>query len=138
MWRSEGSLKIFAGAAARIEMATPKQPAPGGKVEGPSAALHIWSKRPALVRPLLPADPEPAQIFECGFGKHRFTALRVQVFHAHHECATRIARPLPRSPECARVAHMQIARWRRRKPAAVARCRRRCKAGHTTIKCRKA
>ncbi len=131
MRRAQRGFKILARAAAGIEIAAPQQPAPGRQIDGPPLALHVGRKRPALVRALLPANAQPAQVFERGFGINGLAALRVQVFHAHDQRAACLAGPLPGRPEGARVAHVQIAGGRRRKPAAITRRRRWSEAGHT-------
>jgi hypothetical protein len=97
-----------------------QQPAPGCEIDAAPFALQVGRIRPAFVRSLVPADAQPAQIFERGIGVDGAAALAVEVLHAHHQRTARLANALPSSPEGARVAHMQVACGRGRKPSAIA------------------
>ncbi len=53
-----------ARAGARIDPSAPQQLLPRIQVEFATLALRVRSKRPAHIRPLLPVDPIPTQVFE--------------------------------------------------------------------------
>jgi hypothetical protein len=73
-------------------------------------ALVIRRKRPATVRPFLPAKPKPAQIFQHRHYEFGFATLGVEVFVAQDQHPVLRLRTLLRHPESPRVAEVKIAR----------------------------
>src|SRR5579863_1140861 len=84
-------------------------------------ALHIRFERAADVGAFVPAQAEPAQVFDCGFGVLGTAAVRVEVFHAQDESAACLAGAFGRGEEGKRMAYMQIACGRGRKTTAIAK-----------------
>ena len=109
MGRTERSGQVLARAAAREEKSAAHELAPRVEIKSPAASLRIGRIRPTLIWPFLPANSQPAQVFNGGLGKIDAAAIGVQVFHAHDERAARVTRPLAGRPESACVAHVQIA-----------------------------
>src|ERR1035438_9038165 len=99
---AERGFQILARAVAREEKAASEQLAPGRKIDRATLALCVGRARPSQVVQgwisqvwtLLPANPQPAQVFERGVGVRAPAAVRVKVFHAHDECPAGVARSL--------------------------------------------
>src|ERR1035437_2579451 len=87
MRRAERGFQVLARTATREEKAAPEQLSTCVQIEGLATALLVGSKRPAKVWAFLPANSQPAQVFECGVGVLGAAAVRVQVFHAHDQRA---------------------------------------------------
>jgi hypothetical protein len=123
MRRADSGFKIFPRTATREEVAAMEELAPGGEIDGAAAALLIGSKWAAFVWPLVPANSEPAKIFESSISVGGPAAIGIEVFHAHDERTAGSTRALIGGPEGTRVAHVEISGRRRREAAAVTRDR---------------
>src|SRR5262249_20029691 len=97
-------------AAARIEMAAPRQFLPRSKIVQPARMLLIGRVRSAHVRTLLPFDSQPAQIGEHGLDKFRAAALPVQVLVAKDHDPVVDPRALVGRPKSARMPEVEISR----------------------------
>ena len=124
MGRGEGGGEVFAGAVAGVQEAAEEQAPPGIDVGGVALALEIRRAGTADVRPLMPADAEPEEIFNGGGGELSAASLGVKVFNAQDDCALGVAGALEGFPEGAGVADMEIAGGRRRNAAAIVGRRR--------------
>jgi len=75
--------------------------------------LLYGAERAAFVGTSVPANAEPS---ESSYAASVYTEqLRsgIEIFHAHDGHHRHHGSPLPRCPECARVADMQITGWER-------------------------
>lgn len=108
MRRAQGRRKILPRTPAWINKSAISQPLPRGKVGLMTPALHIRSKRPTQIRPFIPIDAEPSQIFIGRIGILPAAAIRIEVLHPHYEHTIGIPRPFPRLIKRSRMAHMQI------------------------------
>ena len=72
-----------------------------------SLALAIGGERSPTVRPLIPADTQPAKIFHHGASELRTGALRIEIFVAQNQIAAVLPGPLGCSPKCAGVSQME-------------------------------
>jgi hypothetical protein len=66
--------------------------------------LVVRPERPAAIRPFLPFEAKPFQVFEHGADKLQLEALGIQVLISQHEHAAAGPGTLLRNPERARVA----------------------------------
>ncbi len=108
--RARGARDVGARARARERAPRGQQPRDGLVVARDALALPIRPPRAALLRPLVPIEPEPAQIVEearLGVGDH---ARAIEVLDAHDEGRVRGARVEPRQQRRARVAEVDGAR----------------------------
>src|ERR1035437_9626682 len=135
MRRAQCGFEVFARTAAREEKALAQQLAPRFEIDVAPLALDIGREWATLVRSFLPANAEPAQVVISGVCIQAAAAIRIKIFHAHHQRAACVARPLPRGPKSARMAHMQVPCGRGRKPPAITRCPHWRTASHARNKC---
>jgi hypothetical protein len=119
MRRLHGLRQVFARAAARVEPPPGVQAAPRVPVKTLPLALGIRLEGTTHIRPFLPLEPQPTQIFKHGLTKMLLRALRVKVLIAQDKNAARRDRPLLRQPKCTRVAEVQEAGGRGSQAAAV-------------------
>ncbi len=85
--RDERFLHILTRMRAGIDRAGGVQAAPDLAVRIESAALRVWSVRPADVWAFLPCDSQPEQIFDCRGRKFRAAAIGIEVFVAKDQHA---------------------------------------------------
>jgi putative acetyltransferase len=111
--------EILPCAAARINIAKLDQPMQRGDIDRLAFTLKIWSERTADIRPFLPANSQPSEIFHRSGRKLRPGSLRVEVFHPKHQLTSGCDRSLTRRPEGGGMANMKISRRRRRNAAAI-------------------
>ncbi len=104
---------------ARINKSSFAQLPPCLQIVRPTLTLRIRPKRPATIRPLVPLNSQPAQIFHHRARKLRTRTLRVQILIPQHQNSLISARPLRRDPKRPRMTHMQQPRRRRRQPPAI-------------------
>jgi hypothetical protein len=121
MWCVSSCLKIFARTRARINKSAQLQFFQCHAIVRITLALIIRRERSADIRPFLPIEAEPPQVFEYRGSKLRLAARAVQVLVAQDQHAPRRSRPLLGHPESSRVSQMQIACGRRRNAAAIGR-----------------
>ena len=119
--RAGGGLDVLARAGAGINEISGAQFFQRGAVKIHPLALVVRRKWPADVRAFAPFKTEPAQVFKHRVHKFHFEARGVQIFVAQNQIAAVRARAFLRGPERPRMAEMQMARRRRRKPAAIFR-----------------
>jgi hypothetical protein len=119
--------ELTAGTDAGIEASGGEKLSPGGEVVVAALALRVGSERTARagtqigseVRAFLPADAEPAQVFDHGDGVVGAGAVRVEVFVAKDERAAGLERAEIRGEEGARVSEMEQAGGGRRDAPAI-------------------
>ena len=83
--------------------------------------LRVRPERPTAIRPLLPAQAEPAQVLHHGRDELLAGPLWIEVFIAQDQSPSSGQRPFLRRPKSAGMAQMKKARWRRRQSASIAR-----------------
>ena len=79
MRRGEGTGDFPPGASAGKDQPRCAQPLKRISVPLPPFALPVGPIRPAEVRPFLPGDPKPAQIFHCRRSEFRLAARAVEI-----------------------------------------------------------
>ena len=103
-------------------MLTPGRPT-GGRLgagaEHRVAISGVGAERAAAIRPFLPFQTKPVQIFEHGRNKFRFATGTIQVLVAQDKDAAASVGSLLRGPECSGVTEMEKAGGRGREPAAI-------------------
>src|SRR6185437_10168563 len=134
MRRARGGLKILSRTNAWINESARLQFLASLAIQRIALALIIGSERPADIRPFLPFEAEPAQVFEHGRDESRFAARAVQVVVAQYQCAAGGARALLGDPERPRMPDMQQPCRRGRDASAITGILRRIHAGELTAK----
>ena len=72
---------------------------------------------------VVPAQPEPVQIFDDRLLKFRPAAIAIKIFDAEKKGAVARARTFLRAPKGERVPGVQVAGGRRGEPTAIGNCR---------------
>jgi hypothetical protein len=83
--------------------------------------LRVRRMRPAAIRPFVPLNTQPAQVFEHSRNKFWTAAIGIEVFVAKYKNAARFPRPFRRNQKGTRVAEVENSRRRRRNPSAIRR-----------------
>jgi len=94
---------------------------PRCQINFPAFALQVGHIRATAVRPFIPRDPQPAQVFIHRGNKFCAASVRIKIFVAKKQRASGFPRPLRCRQKSAGMAQMQKACRRRRNPAAVGR-----------------
>src|ERR1700690_4669 len=81
---------------------------------------------PAAVRPFLPVNPKPAQVFEHRRNKFRAAAVRIKVFVTEYQRVARLLCPLRRNQESSSRAQGEKTRRRGRNASAIRKSRHTC------------
>ena len=87
------------------------------RVEVKPLALSVGSVRAAPARPLVPVEPQPAQVADDGLRESVAGAGGIDVLHAQDERAAFLAAGQPRHEEGPRIAKVQKTCGARREPA---------------------
>ncbi len=116
-----GTLEILAGTFAGIDGAGVEELLPGGEIEVAALALRVGSEGAADVGAFLPADSEPAQVFDHGLLEVGAGAMRIEIFVAKDEGAVCGETALIRGEESARVSQVEEACGRGGYAAAIGR-----------------
>src|SRR5690606_1360241 len=104
------------GAVALVEEAPPGEPAQGLLVQRLAPGLEVRGTGAAHVRPLVPVQPEPAQVAELPLQVLRPHPPRVQVLHPYDEAPAGGAHLEPGEQRRAGVHEMEVPRGARREP----------------------
>jgi len=119
MRSAESGSKIFPGAEARIDKSAFAQMLPPREIQAGRAALFIGGKWASDIRTLIPIDVQPVQIFKSSAGVFRAAAIRVEILHPHDQPPSSLPGPHPRAMKSPGMPQMEIAGWRRSKPAPI-------------------
>jgi hypothetical protein len=111
--------QILARTNARIEKPARAQPPPGFQIMRPALTLRVRATFSATIRPLTPANSEPAQIFNHGASEFAAGALRIQILVPQHQSSVIFNCPLRRDPESPCMTNMQKAGRRGREASAI-------------------
>jgi hypothetical protein len=120
MRSAERSGKIFARAAAWIDVTAFVEPAPGSEIGVEAGALGVGSAWAAGVGPFIPVHTEPVKIFEGRRGVFGAASVGVEILHAHDQDAARFSGALPCSMEGTGMADVEEAGGRWGEAAAIA------------------
>ena len=102
-----GERQVFAGAGAGVDGSGVAQFAPGVEVELAALALAVGAEGAADVGAFVPADAQPAKVFEHGVGEVGLGALGVEVLVAKSEYSFAFECALVGRPEGRRVADVE-------------------------------
>jgi hypothetical protein len=105
--------------AARINESAIAKEFPRRQMDFPPFTLRVRRMRPAAVRPFVPANAQPAQVFVHRGNKFWTASIGIEVFVPKHENAVRLLRPIRRNQKSTRMSEMEKARWRWRDPSAI-------------------
>lgn len=113
MGRTRDPRDLGARAVAVVEEALLREVIEGRVVPVEPLRLTVRTEAPALLRALIPVEPEPPQVVELTLRRAVDDAGRIEILHPQDQRAGRLARAQP-SDECrGRTPEMQIARRRR-------------------------
>jgi hypothetical protein len=104
---------------AGINQALDLEPLKTLRMEIAPITLRVRREWAAAIRPLLPAQAEPAQILDHGRDELLAGPDRVEVFIAQNESASGGDGSFLRHPKSAGMTHMKKARWRRRQSTSI-------------------
>jgi hypothetical protein len=110
---------ILSRTPARIDQRSVPQLFPSGEIKCAPLALHIRAKAAADVRPFVPAQAEPAQVFDDGVAKFRTATHRIEILDPKNKRAAVLFGAFLRAPESDGVSDMEITGRRWGDPAAV-------------------
>jgi hypothetical protein len=70
--------------------------------------LHVRRKRSAQIRPFIPTQSEPTQIFDNGVSKFRRAPIAIEIFDAEDQWSAVLCGAFLRPPESDGVTEMKI------------------------------
>jgi hypothetical protein len=119
MWSIGGLENITPRTSAGINQRSVPQFLPGREIVSAPLTLDIRSKCPTQIRPFIPSQSKPAEIFDNGRSKFCRTSIAVEIFNPEDESSIVLLRAFLRAPESEGVAEMKITRRRRSNAAAI-------------------
>jgi hypothetical protein len=119
VWRTGGLKNIAPRTGTGINQRRVPQFPPRGKIDFAPLALDVRRKRSAQIRPFIPTQSEPAQIFDDGVSKFFRAPIAIEIFDAEDQLSVALFSAFLRAPESAGVTEMKISRRGRCDAAAV-------------------
>jgi len=109
MGSAKSGKEVLAGAATGVNESAVAKFLPRSVINISTATLFVRSAASAAIRSFVPAEAQPAEVFESGLHVLRAGAIVIEILHAHNQLPMGLASSLPGAVECAGVADVEIA-----------------------------